>query len=228
MNLLSIDTSTKRLSLAVSKEEKILKYRNVTLNRRLSSSIMPSIQEILDKSKMPLARLDGFAVGLGPGSFTSLRVGLSTIKGLAFAVHKPVVGVPSLDVLAMNVPEENARICTLCDAKRDLVYACLYDKKGMNLKRNSEYLLTDIQDVLRRIKGDVTFIGDGLALYKRDIDKAKGITPKFLDKGNIFPQARSLAYLAWQRFMKKKFDNIDQLVPLYLYPDHCQIKKRRK
>ncbi len=65
MNLLSIDTSTKRLSLAVSKEEKILKYRNVTLNRRLSSLIMPSIQEILDKSKMPLARLDGFAVGLG-------------------------------------------------------------------------------------------------------------------------------------------------------------------
>lgn len=228
MNLLSIDTSTKNLSLAVSKEEKILKYRNVTLNRPLSSSIMPSIQEILDKSKMPLARLDGFAVGLGPGSFTSLRVGLSTIKGLAFAVRKPVVGVPSLDVLAMNVPEENTRICTLCDAKRDLVYACLYDKKGMTLRRKSEYLLTDIQDVLRRIKGDVTFIGDGLALYKSDIDKAKGITPKFLDKGSIFPQARSLAYLARQRFVKKTFDNINQLVPLYLYPDHCQIKKRGK
>jgi len=226
MNLLSLDTSTKKLSLAVSRGEQILKYRNVTLSRPLSSSIMPSIRTILDNAKMPLARLDGFAVGLGPGSFTSLRVGLSTIKGLAFAVGKPVVGIPSLDVLAMNVPEDSAQVCTLCDARRNLVYACLYDKHGMTLKRKSEYLLTDIQQVLKKIKGKVVFIGDGLTLYAADIKKSKGIMPQLIDQKNIFPQARFLTHLALERFAKKKYDNIDQLVPLYLYPDHCQIKKK--
>jgi len=83
MNLLAIDTSTKNLSLAVSKNETVLKYRNGKLQRPLSSSIMPSIQRILAESQTILKELSGFVVGLGPGSFTGLRVGLSTIKGLS-------------------------------------------------------------------------------------------------------------------------------------------------
>lgn len=226
MNLLSIDTSTKKLSLAISRDEKVLKFRNVQLDRPLSSSIMPSIKKILRDSQIPLARLDGFAVGLGPGSFTSLRVGLSTVKGLAFALRKPVVGIPSLDILAMNIQEDDARVCALCDARRDLVYACLYDKRGMALKRKSEYLLVNIQEVLKQIRGEVVFVGDGIELFKDDIKRAKGITPKFADKKHMFPEARSLASLAIKRFQKQKYDNIDKLIPLYLYPDHCQIKKK--
>jgi tRNA threonylcarbamoyladenosine biosynthesis protein TsaB len=226
MNLLSIDTSTRRLSLAVSKGERVLKYRNLALGRPLSSSIMPGIRKILSDAKMPLAQLDGFAVGLGPGSFTSLRVGLATVKGLAFVTKKPVVGIASLDALAMNVQGENSQICTLCDAKRNLVYACLYDKQGAALKRRSEYLLTDIGEVLKKIKGEVTFISDDLALFKDAIKKTEGITPRFMEKGCTFPQARFLAHLALQRFKERKYDRIDQLVPLYLYPDHCQVKKK--
>ena len=138
MNLLAIDTSTKNLSLAVTKKGKVVKFRNVKLTRPLSSSIMPSIKKILNSAGITLSKLDGFAVGLGPGSFTGLRVGLSTIKGLAFATKKPVVGISSLDVLAMNIKEDCAQICTLCDAKRNLVYACLYEKKGATLKRKSD------------------------------------------------------------------------------------------
>lgn len=225
MNLLCVDTSTKNLSLAVSNDGKILKFRNRKLSRPLDLSIMPSIKKILDNAGMPVNGLDGFAVGLGPGSFTSLRVGLSTIKGLAFAVRKPVIGVSSLDILAMNV-RENAQICTLCDARRNLVYACLYEKKGLILKRKSNYLLTNIHDVLKQVKGEVTFIGDGLKLYRDDIKRIKKITPKFTDEKYIFPQARCLVPLVFERFQNGKWDNIDKLVPLYLYPDHCQIRKK--
>src|SRR3989338_3422719 len=134
MNILAFDTSSKHFSLAVAKDGKTLHSRSIFLKKVLSGSIMPAILGILKKAGLTLAKLDGFAVGLGPGSFTSLRVGLSTVKGLAYALKKPVVGIPSLDVLALNV-KEDGQICVVCDAKRNMVYACLYQKKGKELKR---------------------------------------------------------------------------------------------
>jgi tRNA threonylcarbamoyladenosine biosynthesis protein TsaB len=137
-----------------------------------------------------------------------------------------VVGIPSLDILAMNAPEDHSQICVLCDAKRNLVYACLYEKRGEALKRKSEYLLTDIQDVLKRMKGEALFIGDGAELFKTEIQKAKEIKAKMLGEREMFPQARALALLALPRLRAGKHDPTGALVPLYLYPDHCQIQKR--
>jgi tRNA threonylcarbamoyladenosine biosynthesis protein TsaB len=226
MNFLSIDTSTKELSLAVSRDEKVVKFRNIALKRPLSSSIMPGIKKILEDARIPLARIDGFAVGLGPGSFTSLRVGVSTVKGLAFASGKPVVGISSLDVLAMGIPEDHAQICVLCDAKRNLVYACIYDKRQGILRRKTEYLLISIQDLLKKIKGNVLFAGDGIELFKEEILKAPGIRPEFSGQDSYSPSAKALASLALMRFRERKQDDISRLVPLYLYPDHCQIKPK--
>ena len=103
---------------------------------------------------MTLNDIDVLAVGLGPGAFTSLRVGLSTVKGLAFATKKPVIGIPSMDAIAMSIKDESAQICTICDAKRNLVFGCLYEKNGAQLKKKTDYLLTDINDLLKKIKGD--------------------------------------------------------------------------
>jgi len=227
MKLLSIDTSTKNLSLAISDGEKILRYRNVMLNKSLSVSIVPSIKNILAKAGMGLADLEGYAVGLGPGAFTSLRVGLSTIKGLAFATNKPVVGVSSLDVLAMNV-KEDGQICVICDARRNMVYACFYEKKDGVLKRKSDYLLTDIVSVLQQIKTETIIIGDGIKVFDEEIQKSKKMKWITLVESNLklwFPQAKSLAPLVWDRFQKRKFDKVEKLVPLYLYPEDCQVRR---
>lgn len=225
MKLLSIDTSTRNLSLAVSKDEKILAFQNVKLDKILSSSIIPRIQGILEKGKISLKALDGFAVGLGPGSFTSLRIGLATIKGLAFATQKPVVGISSLDILAMNVAENDVQICTVCDAKRQLVYSSLYQKKGSVLKRSGPYLLASIDDVLDGIQGKTLFIGDGIPLYREAILKKKQV--KLVDEKKWSPQARQLAGLALKRFRAKKFkgDNVNKLAPMYLYPEDCQVRR---
>lgn len=228
MNILAIDTSTKNLSLAVTKNGKVVRFRNVKLTRPLSSSIMPSIEKILDSSGITLSKLDGFAIGLGPGSFTGLRVGLSTIKGLAFATEKPVVGISSLDVLAMNIKEDHGQICTLCDAKRNLAYACLYEKKGLTLKRKSDYVLESIEQIVKKIKGEVIFIGDGVKLFRDHIQKVKGINPIFIDGESSLPRARYLAPLALEKFQKGQQDDIAQLVPLYLYPEHCQVRNGNK
>ncbi|MBI5024694.1 MAG: tRNA (adenosine(37)-N6)-threonylcarbamoyltransferase complex dimerization subunit type 1 TsaB [Candidatus Omnitrophica bacterium] len=225
MNILAIDTSSKHFSLAVAKDGKTLCYRGILLKKVLSDSIMPAIQGILKKAGLTLAKLDGFAVGLGPGSFTSLRVGLSTVKGSAFALKKPVVGVPSLDVLALDITGDG-QVCVVCDAKRNMVYACLYQKKVDVLKRKSKYLLTDIQNVLKQIKGDVTFIGDGVPLFRETIEKAAGIKARFAGEKQMYPQAKHLAALTLKRFESKEYDAAESLVPLYLYPEDCQVQKR--
>jgi tRNA threonylcarbamoyladenosine biosynthesis protein TsaB len=153
-----------------------------------------------------------------------LRVGLATVKGLAFAANKPVVGISSLDILAMNIEQENAKICALCDAKRKLVYACVYEKKDSVLIKKSGYFLESIDEALKRVKGKIVFIGDGVQLFRDNINKNKNINPTFVDKRLNLPQARRLIPLALERFQKGKIDNVADLVPLYLYPEYCQVR----
>lgn len=226
VNLLAVDTSTKHFSLAVVKDARILRSRGIVLKKVLSDSIMPAIQGILKKAGLTLTKLDGFAVGLGPGSFTSLRVGLATVKGLAFALKKPVVGIPSLDVLALGV-KGDGQVCALCDAKRNMVYACLYQKKGNELKRKSKYLLIEIENVLKHIKGEVIFTGDGAPLFRATIEKAAGIKARFAGEKHMYPQAKHLVTLALERFKARKYDNAETMVPLYLYPEDCQVVKSK-
>ena len=227
MNLLALDTSTRKLSLAVSKGDRVVRFRNVKLEGPLSSSIIPSLKRILGENSQSLqTRLEslaGFAVGLGPGSFTSLRVGLATVKGLAFATAKPVVGVSSLDILALGVQQPRAQVCVLCVAKRKLLYTCRYLKEGMALKRKSDYRLCTPQEALKGIKGEVVFVGDGVEIFKEEIRKVRGLTPLFADEKSAFPQAKFLIELACRRIKEKGWDDINTLVPLYLYPDHCSI-----
>ena len=225
MNLLAIDTSTKNFSIAILRDAEVLVSENTILEKILSDSIIPSIQRILKKAKLGLADIDGFAVGLGPGSFTSLRVGLATIKGLAFSLDKPVVGIPSPDAIAMNIREDHPKVCVISDARRNLVYASWYEKKGGRLKPKSDYKLTSITDLLQGEKGEIVFIGDAIQLFKKEIAKFK-LKPIFIDEKLWYPKAQNLGLLALPRFQKGKVDEVDTLVPLYLYPEDCQVQNK--
>ena len=228
MRILSIETSSQNFSLAVSEGTRILAEHTTLLKKVLSSSIISAIQGLLRKSRLSLQELDGFAIGLGPGSFTSLRVGLATLKGLAFVTQKPVVGVPSLDVLARNAPEGlRGQICTLSDAKRDLVYASLYRREGDHLKRESDYLLIGIEELLRKTTPQSFFIGDGIGVFQKQLSRlfaTEDLARQHLaNEKDWHPRARNLALLAYARFVKKEFDPVDRLTPLYLYPEDCQV-----
>ena len=237
MNTLAIDTSTKNFSLAVSRNGKIVRYRNIFLDKVLESSIIPAIEKILRDSKLKFKDLDGYAVGLGPGSFTSLRVGLSTIKAFALVTGKPVVGISSLDVIAMNVLDEPAdQICTIMDARRKQIYACLFENKGGVLKRKGDYSLTNIDDLLDSVHGRTLFVGDGIALWREVIEEKYAKAAKngaqcqavFADDKHAHPQAKNLSHLAYGRFEKKVYDDVETLVPIYLYTQDCQVEPRKK
>jgi len=223
MNFLALDTSTKNFSLAVSQDEELMIEQNKLCDKVLSNSIIPAIKNILQKSKIELSQIDCFVVGRGPGSFTGLRVGLSTIKALALATHKPVVGIPTLDAIALNSYQPPfTSICVMSDARRDLVYACLYQREGDCLKRKSKYLLTTIDDVLKKVKPTTLFTGDAVKIFRKEILQYKG---SFTKERYWSPRASCLIKLAWPKIQKRDFDDIDRLVPLYLYPKDCQVQR---
>ena len=229
MKLLSLETSTKHFSLALSDDKKIAASRNFVLKKVLSSSIIPAIAGILKKKKWTLSDLDGFAVGLGPGSFTSLRVGLATVKALALATGKPLVGVSSLDVLARNVlsmQEIPPSVCTMCDARRNLVYACFYEPAPEGLRRRGDYLLIGLDELLQKIRRPTLLIGDGIPLYRERIAglNERGPSVVLADEKYWYPQAKHLAVLARERFQNHEFDPPERIVPLYLHPQDCQVQ----
>ncbi len=231
MYFLSFETSTKIFSLALNQDEKVLRFRNIKSALVLENSILPAVDRILGSAGVTFDQIDGFAIALGPGSFTSLRVGLATVKAFAMATHRPVVGIPTLDILARGVQGfylPNDGICVINDARRGKVYACLYGPKG----RSGGYLLATLEDVLERVHGRTLFVGDALGLYRKDIEEAyqrfstkKKSTCKcfFADEREWYPQSRVMAALAYERFRNKQYDDAASLQPLYLYPQDCQV-----
>src|SRR5438093_794484 len=103
MYFLSFETSTKIFSLAVSKDQKVLRSRNLKTTSILEDCMLPAMDKLLDAAGLKFGQMDGFAIALGPGSFTSLRVGLATVKAFAMSTGKPVVGIPSLDIIAHHI-----------------------------------------------------------------------------------------------------------------------------
>ncbi|MDD3375667.1 MAG: tRNA (adenosine(37)-N6)-threonylcarbamoyltransferase complex dimerization subunit type 1 TsaB [Candidatus Omnitrophica bacterium] len=228
MNVLNLDSSTKIFSIAVSKDKEILSTCSLRLEKALSVSIIPMIDSVLKKANFSLENIDGFAVGVGPGSFTSLRVGLSTVKAFGMVTQKPVVGVSSLDVIAQGAKDLGSdQICVLCDARRSMVFSSVYKIRNNQLKRVSAYFLSEAKDVLKKIKGDCLFVGDGVEIFEKEIKayfKGKN-NIVFGDEKNNYAKADDLAVLSFERFKSKKIDNINTLTPMYLYPKDCQVRR---
>ncbi len=232
MYILSLETSTKNFSLAISKDEKVLRFRRIRTDKILESSMIASIENLLESCQLTFKKVDAVAVGLGPGSFTSLRVGLSTVKAFGLATNKKIVGVSSLDVIANGVLGQKAdQVCVLVDARRGKVYVAIYD---MKLNRKTDYLLTTIEDVLDRVQGRTLFVGDGIPLYKDQIEAAyvsynkKNTTeckPIFAIEKSWYPKAAQLAKLAFKRMELKNYDDPASIVPIYLYPQDCQVNR---
>ena len=226
MNILAIDTSSKYFYLAIAEDDKIRVSICRPSGRELSRMIIPLIEKALKKAGLSLEDIDYFACGLGPGSFTGLRVGLAVIKGFAFSLNKPVAGIVSLDVIAGSQSNFSGYVCPVVDARRSLVYSAIYRAKNGILKREGRYLLVPLKELLAKLKGrdKVIFLGDGLSLYRGDIEKELGLRAHFVDEGFWYPKPENLLRLAREKIKNREIADLDKLVPFYMYPKECQIK----
>lgn len=169
MIILAIDSSSKVATAALIKDDKLL--GEITLNEKREHSVilMTIINQLLNVNDLTVNDIDGYVVSKGPGSFTGLRIGMATIKGMSFGSGKPYVSVSSLDALALSVSNFDGFICPIMDALRNSVYTCLYKCCNGKLEKYTEYVALDIDELIDIIKSKnekVIFIGDGLDKYK--------------------------------------------------------------
>lgn len=226
--ILSTDTSSLNFSIALSRGAELMDRFTSTIPGRQSSDMLLEIDKFLSKNAFGIEDVDLFSVGLGPGSFTGLRIGVTTMRAMALALKKPIIGIPSIDVLAHAAGGKKSDICVVIDAKQGKVYARLYKQSKDNIKPASKILLLSIDKLLARIKVPMFFLGDAIALYKENILKA-GIKEISLAPEKAWsPDAAIIGALSFSKWKKKYKDNIFTLSPLYMYPKECSIKKYKK
>ena len=225
MKILGIDTSTKFLCLGIYSDDRIYEY-NLELGRRISALITVTIKRVLDALGWQIKDIDYFACGLGPGSFTGMRVGIATVKGLAFSLNKPVVGVSTLDILARNAGITAAYVIPIVDARRNLIYCSIYRNKFGHSARIKPYMLLTIDEFFKKakLKDNAVILGDAINLYKQNIlMHMKNVT--VLDKDYWYPSGRNIINLAIERINSKMVFSASGIKPVYLYPKECQIRK---
>ena len=224
MKLLAIETSTRQLGVALIEDERLLSSYELLAEYPHAVELPGAVNRVLKDAHTLLKQVDAIAVDIGPGSFTGLRIGLAFVKALAFSTKTPVVGIPSLDVLAANAPFAPGLVCPLLDAKQKNIYAALYQMDGAHPVKRSDYFLGPVDAWVPQITSTTLFLGDGCALYRGPITERLGERARFASMDLWFPRAATLARIGQERFARGERDDPSRLVPLYLYPFDCSVR----
>ncbi len=196
-----------------------------------AETLLPLVESLFKNTHCSWQQIGALAVSIGPGSFTGLRIGLSTVKGLAYGWNVPLVGIPTLLAIASRVSNWNGLICPMLDARKKEVYTALFRRsEDEGFVRLVEDLVCSPNSILERSRqsgsGNCLFIGDGSAVYEsliRDHWGDQGV----LTYGEDYPSiAFAVAWLAVERVEKGEFDSPDLLAPVYLRPSEAEFMKR--
>jgi tRNA threonylcarbamoyladenosine biosynthesis protein TsaB len=225
MKILALETATLAGSIAIV-DDRYGFISEVRVNLKIAHAerLMPSIQWILDASQMSIDEIDAFAVSIGPGSFTGLRIGLSTVKGLSYAAKKPIVPVPTLDAFARALPYCSHMICPMLDARKNQVYAALYTWEKHECRKVMDEIAVDLDTLLENIQGPVIFLGDGAKLYRQQISDTLGDRAFFAPESRMYPAAASVAEIALEKMGKGESADPVSLTPLYIRKCEAELR----
>lgn len=169
MKILGIDSSGLVASVAVVEDGQMVAEYTVNYKKTHSQTLLPMLDEIARMTELDLKTIDVIAVAAGPGSFTGLRIGSATAKGLGLALGKPLVSVPTLEGLAYNLCGTDKVVCPLIDARRSQVYTGIYEFHGNELKRIEDQMAVEVGEIAQKLNHlgrEVVFLGDGALAYK--------------------------------------------------------------
>ncbi|UUV18908.1 tRNA (adenosine(37)-N6)-threonylcarbamoyltransferase complex dimerization subunit type 1 TsaB [Fusobacteria bacterium ZRK30] len=226
MVVLGIDASTKTGSVALYDSEiGILSEINANIKLNHSDSLMSIVDTVFDLAKLKPKDIDRVAVSIGPGSFTGIRVGVGTAKGLAYSIDCDIVGVNELDILAHTVSQTPNKIMSLIDARKGRVYYSAYEYNGDKIKRVSHYGAEELRLVLEDFKDEkIIFTGDGSIVYKEIIDEVMGENAIYNFKSNSMVRAGIMAEMA----VEKDADNLYTLEPYYISKTQAEREKEAR
>lgn len=229
MIVVAIDTSTPQTSVAIGTEQGIL-GRIQVVGKARQESVTPALQQLLAWTGLTLDQVGGFAVGTGPGLFTGLRVGIETAKTLAQVLRAPILGVPSLDVLAYAMRHTQRTIAAVIDGRRGEVFSALYRAVPGGVLRQTEHVVQKPEHLAAQIQAlaaDVLAVGDGAILY-RDVLQEAGARVELAGSATAHPDAAALVELSAPRFLREEHDPLFEVVPMYLRKSDAEIAWDRR
>ena len=223
MKTLAFDTSTRFLSIALLEGDRTAAEFHEDVGIRHSDMLVPVIKDMLGEVNWTVRDIGLICTGIGPGSFTGLRIAVSTVKGLAAVLRSKVIGVPSMDAMVMNPFPEQKRIAPLLDARKGKVYACIYENTDGTPQRVTGYLLSTIDDLLDSLDQNVVFFGDAVVKYRKQLDGH--CFARYMDEVDWYPRAVHIGHIGLERSISGAEDPAS-LDPLYLHEKECNITKR--
>lgn len=230
MKVIGIDTSTTCGSVGFIDEEADISFEyqfkaQITHSERL----LKAIDYILKETGFNLENLDGWSISLGPGSFTGLRIGISTVKGLGFATKRPIVGLSSLDVLASQISPTPYLICPIIDARKGELYTSFYRYTDENiLERVTPYQALKPDEIITQIDQKTIFIGDGVRHYGKFLKDALKSLALFAPFTMNHPFGTMVAKLGCEQIRKGEFLSLEAFTPIYVRPSEAELKWQEK
>jgi tRNA threonylcarbamoyladenosine biosynthesis protein TsaB len=226
MLVLGIDTATAVASVGLVRDGAPLAENSLRETTNHTETLLPLIVDVLTRTGISLADVEGIGVSIGPGSFTGLRIALGTVKGFSYALGHKVVGVSTLEALAHTVSGWEGLVCPILDARKREVYAALFQRgKQGNVDRLSPDQVLAPQAILERITEPCVFLGDGVETYGSLIQERCGSAAQILPFATHHPCGMIVAKLAWERLRQGEYDDLSTLVPAYVRLPEAVLKR---
>jgi tRNA threonylcarbamoyladenosine biosynthesis protein TsaB len=216
MIILGIETATMTGGLALIDEGKLIAEYTLNMKTTHSSRLMPALDWILKDVSLDKNQIDGIAVSIGPGSFTGLRIGLATAKGLALGLNIPLIGVPTLDALAHNVPYPVYQVCPVLDARKKEVYSALFQCENDVLVRKSPYQVISPADLANQIHEKTVMLGDAIDVYRELFKEKLRELIVFAPDAQRLPRAAVIAEMGLAKLKAGEVLDLASSEPFYI------------
>jgi len=216
MKILAIDTSALVASCAILEEERTIAEYSLNFQMTHSQTIMPMVSELFNRTSLDIRDMDYIAVSEGPGSFTGLRIGAATAKGLALGHNIPIVPVPTIKAMAYNILSTDKYICPIMDARRGQVYTGVFHWQEEFLLEVVKPQAIDIDELIEtvsQIKGEVVFLGDGVPVHKGKLQKYPSFS--FAMPNCNYQRGASVGVLAFELIKEGKYIDGRNFKPVY-------------
>jgi len=221
--ILNLETATKNCSVSISKNGNLIALKEICeANFSHAEKLHNFIEDVLKESNIEFKNLSAVAVSKGPGSYTGLRIGVSSAKGLCFALDIPLISILTLASLAHAITVENGLIIPLLDARRMEVYTAVFDHNYQSIKETYNYILDENSFAEYLDKGKVTFLGDGAKKTSEIITHKNAI---FLE--NYFPSAKEMVALSYTKYQNSHFEDVAYFEPFYLKDFYVTPSKKK-
>jgi tRNA threonylcarbamoyladenosine biosynthesis protein TsaB len=209
--ILNIETATKNCSVALAKEGKIVACKEIAeQNFSHAEKLHVFIEELLTENQLQFSDLSAIAVSQGPGSYTGLRIGVSSAKGFCYALNIPMIAIDTLQLIAKQIQIEDGIIIPMIDARRMEVFTAFYDKNYQQI-RNTQAEIIDETSYLE-ISEIIHLVGDGTEKFKNTLTDNKFI----FHSDVVFPSAKQMTQLSFDKFLKNDFVDVAYFEPYYL------------